>query len=56
MSGAKRMVALIAHGPYEPGIRKIKNKFSKLYLTNTVNTKKATVDVAGLIIKAIYES
>jgi len=56
MSGAKRMVALIAHGPFEPGIRKIKNKFSKLYLTNTVNTKKATVDVAGLIIKAIYES
>ena len=51
--GAKNTVALITHGPLETGARKIENKFSRLYLTNTINAKKANVDVTDLIAKTI---
>lgn len=50
-SGAKKVVALITHGILPIGISKIKKKYFKLYLTNTVNQKKANIDITDLILK-----
>jgi ribose-phosphate pyrophosphokinase len=49
-SGAKKVMALTAHGVLDSGIQKTKNKFQKLYLTNTVNKKESNVDIADLIV------
>jgi len=35
-SGAKKIIALVTHGVIPAGILKIKKKYSKLYLTNTI--------------------
>ncbi len=51
--GAKKVIALITHGVISVGIRNIKNKYSKLYLTNTISQKEANVNIADLILKNI---
>lgn len=50
-SGAEEAIALITHGILDSGIKRIKEKFSKLYLTNTINRKGTNVDITDLIIK-----
>jgi len=35
-AGAKKIIALVTHGVLPTGISKIKKKYSKLYLTNTI--------------------
>lgn len=52
-SGAKKVVALITHGVILEGIKRVKKKFSKLYLTNTINREEANIDVTDLIIENI---
>jgi len=52
-NGAKKMVALITHGVMESGIEKVKAKYSKLYLTNSIDRKEANVDISPLIIKSL---
>jgi len=52
-SGAEKIVALVTHGVLNMGVKKIKKRFTKLYLTNTINKKEANVDVVDLIVKAI---
>ena len=52
-SGAKKVIALITHGVLPAGVSKIKKKYSKLYLTNTINQKEANVDIINLISKTI---
>ncbi len=52
-SGADEVVALITHGLLGPGIKRIKERFSKIYLTNTINRKEANVDISELIIDAV---
>jgi ribose-phosphate pyrophosphokinase len=54
-SGAKRIVALITHGVLQEGIRKVKKRFAKLYLTNTIKRKEANVDVSDLIVDVIRQ-
>lgn len=54
-SGAEKVIALITHGVLDGGIGRIKNTFTKLYLTNTVNKKETNVDITGLIVKAIIK-
>jgi len=49
-SGGKDVIALITHGILNSGIKRIKDKFSNLYLTNTINKKGANVDITDLII------
>jgi len=51
-SGAKKVIALITHGVLLSGILKIKKKYSKLYLTNTINLKEANIDITDLILKS----
>lgn len=51
--GAKKVIALITHGVLPVGVSKIEKKYSKLYLTNTIEQKETNVDVADLISKAI---
>ena len=52
-AGAKKIIALVTHGVIPTGISKIKNKYSKLYLTNTIKQKRANVDITDLILKTI---
>jgi len=52
-SGAKEVFALITHGVLNSGIKRIKNKYSKVYMTNTINKKGVNVDITDLIINAL---
>lgn len=52
-AGAEKTVALITHGVLDTGIKKIKKRFTRLYLTNTINKKEANVDITDLIVSAI---
>jgi len=54
--GAKKVIALITHGILSSGIQRIKKKYWKLYLTNTVRQKKADVDITGLILDTISKN
>lgn len=47
--GALEVVALLTHGVIPEGIVKIVQKYSKLYLTNTIDRKEANIDVIGLV-------
>jgi len=51
--GAKEVLALITHGVLLEGIKKIKSKYSKLYLTNTIDRDEANVDITDLIFETI---
>lgn len=50
---AKNIVALITHGVLPEGIERVKNKFSKLYLSNSIKNQYSNIDISPLIIKAI---
>ena len=52
-SGAKKIIVLATHGILPTGILKIKKKYSKLYLTNTIKQKEANIDITALILKNI---
>lgn len=52
-SGAKKIIALITHGVIPAGIVKIKKKYSKLYLTNTIKRKESNIDITNSIIETI---
>lgn len=52
-SGAKKVIALITHGVLPVGVSKIKKKYFKLYLTNTIKQKETNVDITDLISKTI---
>lgn len=52
-AGALKIIALITHGVLDSGIQKIKNKFTKLYLTNTIGRREADVDIVDLVVDAI---
>lgn len=52
-AGAKDVVALITHGVLQSGISRIKKKYSKVYLTNTINRKQANIDITSLILKTL---
>ncbi len=51
--GSKDIVALITHGVLSKGIKRVKSKYSKLYLSNTINRREANIDITNEIIKAI---
>jgi len=51
--GAKEVIALVTHGVLSEGIEKIKSKYSKLYLTNTIDREEANVDITDLIFETI---
>jgi len=52
-AGAEKIIALITHGVLDTGIKKIKKRFTKLYLTNTIDKKEANVDITDLISRAL---
>lgn len=54
--GAKKVIALVTHGVLSSGISKIKKKYSKLYLTNTINQKEANIDITDLILNTISKN
>jgi len=55
-SGAKKVIALITHGVIPSGISKIKKKYSKLYLSNTIKQRGVNVGITNLILKTILKS
>jgi len=54
-AGAIKVVALVTHGVIPAGISKIKKKYSKLYLTNTIKQRGANVDITDLILKSVLK-
>lgn len=55
-SGAKKVVALVTHGVIPSGVSKIKKRYSKLYLTNTISRRESNIDVTDLILRTILKS
>lgn len=53
--GALDAVAIITHGVLQKGIERVKNKYRKLYLTNTINQKEANIDISGLILDVLLK-
>jgi len=54
-SGAKRVIALVTHGVLASGILKIKKKYSRLYLTNTIKQKESNIDITDLILNTLLK-
>ncbi len=54
-SGAKKVIALVTHGVLPAGISKIKKKYSKLYLTNTIEQKESNIDITDLILNTLQK-
>jgi len=52
-AGAKKIIALVTHGVIPYGVSKINKKYSKLYLTNTIEQKESNVDITDLVLKTI---
>jgi len=48
-AGAKDAIALITHGVLPEGIRRVKEAYSALYLTNSINRPEANVDIRQII-------
>jgi len=52
-AGAKKVIALVTHGVIPSGISKVRKKYSKLYLTNTINTKEKNIDITDLVLNTL---
>lgn len=51
--GAKKVVCLLSHALLKEAVEKIRKKFAKVYLTNTINQPKIPqIDITQLILKA----
>lgn len=48
-SGALEILAIITHGVLEMGIKRVKAKFSKLYMANTINRPEANIDITDVV-------
>jgi hypothetical protein len=46
-------LALVSHGVLSSGISRAKQKYAKLYLTNTIKRKEANVDITPLILQTL---
>ena len=52
--GAKKMICLVTHGVLKEGVKKIKKKFNKIYLTNSIHQPGIQqIDITELILNAI---
>lgn len=51
--GAERVIAIITHGVLESGIKRVRDKYEKLYLTNSINREEANIDLINEIIKIL---
>ncbi len=55
--GAKKLLCLAVHNTLAKGAKKIKKKFDKIYLTNTINNPGISqIDITPLILKAIRKT
>jgi ribose-phosphate pyrophosphokinase len=52
--GAKEVVCLVSHGVLREGILKVKRKYSRVYLTNSINQAKG-IDITNLILKMLHD-
>ena len=52
--GAKKLLCLAVHGALAKGVKKVKKKFDKIYLTNTIdNPGIPQIDITPIILKTI---
>lgn len=52
--GSKKVICLITHALLKEGVEKIRKKFDRVYLTNTINQPKIPqIDISKLILKVI---
>jgi ribose-phosphate pyrophosphokinase len=52
---AKNIICLVTHGVLKKGVSKVKEKYSKLYLTNTIKQKEANVGITDLILNTLQK-
>jgi len=50
-AGAKKVVPLATHGVLHSGIQRVMDVFGELYLTNSIDTDRANVDISGIVCK-----
>jgi ribose-phosphate pyrophosphokinase len=53
---AKNVCALITHGVLKKGMERINQKYSKVYITNSIKSKYTNVDISNLIMKNIIKN
>ncbi len=53
---AKNIIALISHGLLNCGINKVEEKYSNLYLSNTINRNNSNVDISPLLIEILLKN
>jgi len=51
--GARDVVAMVTHGVLPEGIERVMNRYTRLYLTNSINRPEANVDITGLVLDAV---
>lgn len=51
--GADKVLALVTHGVLNRGVEKVKKKFDKVYLTNSIKGTGVQIDITELILDAI---
>lgn len=51
--GAKDAIVMITHGVLPSGIKRIKGKYSRLYLTNTICRSESNVDITDIVFETI---
>ncbi|MBM3250909.1 MAG: ribose-phosphate diphosphokinase [Candidatus Nealsonbacteria bacterium] len=52
-AGAEKVILLASHGVLPSGISRVKKKFFKTYLANTIKQKSANVDITDLVLKVM---
>ncbi len=52
-NGANDVIALITHGLLEKGVSRLKEAYSKVYFTNSIEDRDANIDVSDLIFQKI---
>ena len=52
--GAKDLVALVTHGLLDLGVQRLKESYSKIYLTNSIEHADANIDISGLILDQLF--
>jgi len=48
-NGAEKVIAIATHGVLPEGVERVKNAYDELYLTNTIGSPHANVDIAPLL-------
>jgi phosphoribosylpyrophosphate synthetase len=52
-AGAKDVIALITHGLLDSGVKRLKEAYSKVYITNSIEHADGDIDVSDLVLNEL---